>query len=74
MGEVRAPLLVIHSTEDEVVPFEMGQALFDLAGEPKVMMAIDGPHLAGIANRADEIAEAIVALVQATPAGGDRAP
>lgn len=59
------PLLVIHSRDDMVVPFSMGQELYDLAGEPKRLMAIEGPQLAGLAAHAEEIGAAIEGLVQA---------
>jgi len=66
--ELRTPLLVIHSTEDEGVPFEMGKALFDAASRPKGLLEINGPHLAGIDRFADKIAAAIMELL-AAPAG-----
>lgn len=39
---VRAPVLVIHGTRDEVIPFEMGQALYSAAHEPKSFWAVEG--------------------------------
>jgi hypothetical protein len=39
---VRAPLLIIHGTRDEVIPFELGQALFDGARPPKWFWAVEG--------------------------------
>jgi hypothetical protein len=33
--KVRAPILIVHGTRDEVVPFELGQKLFAAAPEPK---------------------------------------
>ena len=39
--EVRAPILVVHGTRDEVVPFAMGQELFATAPEPKSFYAIE---------------------------------
>ncbi|MFB3778781.1 MAG: alpha/beta hydrolase [Bryobacteraceae bacterium] len=39
---VCAPLLVIHGTRDEVIPFELGQALFAAAREPKSFWAVEG--------------------------------
>ena len=35
MGRVRCPVLVIHGTADEVIPFRHGEALFRAAREPK---------------------------------------
>jgi fermentation-respiration switch protein FrsA (DUF1100 family) len=40
--QVRAPILIVHGTEDEVVPFEMGQQLFAAAPEPKRFYPIEG--------------------------------
>lgn len=38
---VHAPLLVIHGTRDEIIPFEMGQQLFAAANEPKRFYAVE---------------------------------
>ncbi len=39
-----APKLFVHSAQDEVIPFYMGQALFEAAREPKTFLAIRGAH------------------------------
>jgi hypothetical protein len=39
---VRAPVLVIQGTHDEVIPVDLGRALFDAAREPKSYWAVDG--------------------------------
>jgi uncharacterized protein len=36
------PLLVVHGTHDELIPFEEGQGLFDAAPEPKELYAVQG--------------------------------
>jgi len=33
--KIKAPLLVIHGTDDEMIPFEMGRGLFNAAPHPK---------------------------------------
>lgn len=41
----RCPLLIIHGTHDEVVPFRMGQKLHELADPPKAFYIVDhGGH------------------------------
>lgn len=40
--DVHAPILIVHGTRDEVVPFEMGQQLFAAAPEPKRFYPIEG--------------------------------
>lgn len=41
---IRSPLLVIHGTADEVIPFAMGQELYDAASAPKQFVPIQGAH------------------------------
>lgn len=38
------PLLVVHGTLDEVVPFSQGKLLYDRASEPKTLFAVKGGH------------------------------
>jgi fermentation-respiration switch protein FrsA (DUF1100 family) len=47
MGKVGCPVLVIHSRDDEIVPFDMGQELFRMAKEPKKFVEISGGHNEG---------------------------
>ncbi len=39
---VRCPVLVIHATADQVIPFYHGQKLFAAANEPKQFLSIEG--------------------------------
>ncbi len=45
--QVRCPVLVIHSREDEVIPFEHGEQLFAAAPQPKSFLEISGNHYQG---------------------------
>jgi len=42
IGHYHGPLLIIHGTQDTVIPFAMGQTLFDRANEPKRFYAVAG--------------------------------
>jgi len=42
IGQVRAPLLIMHGDRDEVVPFDLGRALYEAAPEPKTFWQIPG--------------------------------
>jgi hypothetical protein len=42
IGGISAPLLILHSDRDEVVPFESGRQLFEAANEPKEFYVIRG--------------------------------
>jgi len=41
---VRCPVMLIYSRNDEVVPFEFGLELYEAAGEPKEFVEIFGSH------------------------------
>ena len=47
LGEVDCPVLIIHSREDEIMPFSHGRQLFEIAGEPKRFLEISGTHNEG---------------------------
>lgn len=44
---ITCPVLVVHSPQDEIVPFTLGQRLFDAANEPKTFLQIRGGHNEG---------------------------
>jgi uncharacterized protein len=44
ISKVRVPKLIFHSVDDEIIPFEMGKALFDAAIEPKIFVELRGGH------------------------------
>lgn len=39
---VHTPILIIHGSDDEIVPFRLGQKLFEAAKEPKTFVEIPG--------------------------------
>lgn len=53
------PVLVIHSTEDEMIPFYMGKKIFDNANAPKEFYEVKKCHICAPQFYADEIAEKI---------------
>lgn len=42
IGQVRAPILIMHGANDTSIPVTMGQSMFDAASEPKVFEVIPG--------------------------------
>ena len=44
ISQLNCPLLVIHSRDDEIIPFEHGQRLYEAARVPKEFMEISGAH------------------------------
>jgi uncharacterized protein len=47
LDTVSAPVLVIHSPDDEVIPFAHGRGLFDSVKAPKSFVEIRGNHNRG---------------------------
>lgn len=44
MKNMNCPILVTHSIDDDIIPFKMGQILFDEAKEPKEFVQLSGGH------------------------------
>jgi len=45
IGKITAPLLILHGVRDYVVPFAMGERMFQLANKPKhIVRFLDGGH------------------------------
>jgi len=42
IGAVSCPVLFLHGTDDDLIPVEMGRALFEAANEPKRWIAFEG--------------------------------
>lgn len=42
--KISIPKLIIHAPQDEVIPFWMGEKLFEAAAEPKEFLRLDGEH------------------------------
>jgi uncharacterized protein len=47
VAEVAAPTLVVHSTDDEIIPYRHGEAIYAAARNPAGMLTIRGDHNAG---------------------------
>ncbi|HEY9073403.1 MAG TPA: alpha/beta hydrolase [Desulfobaccales bacterium] len=44
IAKLKAPLLIIHGSDDEIIPVEMGRRLYAAAREPKELYIIPGAH------------------------------
>jgi len=47
LGRVDCPVLIVHSRDDEIMPFNHGQRLLEVAREPKRFLEITGTHNQG---------------------------
>ena len=48
IGLIGCPKLIIHSTDDEIVPFQHGRILYDKASQPKEFLQTRGGHNDGL--------------------------
>ena len=44
IGYVAVPVLIIHGTDDEIIPVDMARRVFEAAAEPKELYLIPGSH------------------------------
>jgi uncharacterized protein len=42
--DVRSPVLVVHSRDDEIIPFHHGEAILASANEPRTLLVLRGTH------------------------------
>jgi uncharacterized protein len=69
LGNVRAPVLVVHSRGDEIIPFSHGRRLFEAAREPKTMLELAGGHNQGLVFAREEWVKALAAFLQTANKG-----
>ena len=55
----RNPVLVVHGRQDEIIPFEMGQALYQAASTPKSFLELTGDHNSGFLISRDRYVEGL---------------
>lgn len=71
MGTIAAPVLILHSQDDEIVPYSHGQRLFAAAGEPRAFISMRGGHNDGFlvtgADYRDGIADFLSDFVHRRP-------
>lgn len=51
---VKCPVLVIHSMNDELVPYEHGRRIYEAAGQPKKFFVISGGHNRGFMDNSSQ--------------------
>jgi fermentation-respiration switch protein FrsA (DUF1100 family) len=64
------PLLLIHSTDDPIIPYAYSQQLFQVALPPKSFLGTNGPHTATFGNR--DYRNFLLEYLQTTAPGGYR--
>jgi fermentation-respiration switch protein FrsA (DUF1100 family) len=66
---VRCPVLVVHSREDEIIPFSHGLRLFESASAPKEFLEIRGDHNYGFLLSGKEYEDGLARFLAELPGG-----
>lgn len=64
VANVQCPVLVIHSEEDEIIPFSHGRSVYESAPEPKRFLAISGGHNTGFLESAGRYGPGLDAFLE----------
>lgn len=67
IGSVAGPILVMHSGEDQVIPFGMGRRLFEAARGPKRFFQMKGGHDEGYMDSSPAYEREVTALLKGLP-------
>ena len=67
IGDINAPLLIVHGENDDTIPFEHSLSLIELASEPKRLISFQGNH-DSLKRRAEEdlsfVIDGIISFLQ----------
>ena len=69
LQSVNCPVLIIHSPDDEIIPFENGLQLYRSSREPKTFLKIRGGHNEGFLLSGEEYIEGIGKFLTANLSG-----
>ena len=61
---VNCPVLMIHSRDDEIIPFEFGLKLYEVANEPKEFIEIIGSHNDGFLYSGEAYQQGLTKWIQ----------
>jgi len=64
---VNSPVLVLHSPDDEIMPFELGERVFEAAHKPKSFVRLRGDHNAGFQLSQPEYEQSLGEWLKALP-------
>jgi len=58
--QVRSPVLVMHSPDDDIIPFELGKKVYAAANQPKIFSQLKGDHNSGFLDSQPGYEQALV--------------
>ncbi len=63
LSRIDCPVLIVHSRDDEMMPFGHGRRLFEMAKEPKRFLEISGTHNEGFITSDGQYEEGLKAFI-----------
>jgi fermentation-respiration switch protein FrsA (DUF1100 family) len=72
LAQVRCPVLVLHSPTDEIMPYRLGEKLYQSAHEPKRFVALQGDHNNGFLQSQPQYQEALAEFIESLGPVGSR--
>jgi len=63
LGKVNCAVLIVHSRDDEIMPFSHGRRLFEMASEPKKFLEISGTHNEGFITSGKDYEKGLNAFI-----------
>ncbi|MBV6485109.1 MAG: hypothetical protein KFKLKKLM_01662 [Flavobacteriales bacterium] len=63
LKEFKKPVLIIHSTEDNIIPYRMGEQLFEVANQPKQFYQVEKCHVCAPLYYSENILEKMDVLL-----------
>ena len=67
ISRIRCPILVVHSPEDDIIPYRLGERLYRLAPARKEFLIIHGSHNDGFADSIDIYAAGLDRFISKNP-------
>ena len=64
---IKIPKLIIHSINDEIIPYRLGRKLYDEAAPPKEFLDIRGGHNSNFFESEDILKEEISDFIKGLP-------
>lgn len=74
LARVDSPVLVLHSPEDEIIPYHLGRKLYEAAKAPKNFVELRGGHNDGFLISQPDYERALGEFLKSLPKGGDLRP
>jgi fermentation-respiration switch protein FrsA (DUF1100 family) len=71
LARVERPALILHSPDDEIMPYRLGERLFAAAREPKQLVTLQGDHNGGFLLSQPRYEQALDAFLSAHLRGTD---